>query len=63
MEEILGFVNSQLLSLHNFMHRDLSEAISVYAKRAGLKQVPMGGNERMRCIGTKRFREQNGIEA
>lgn len=63
LEEIPSFVNGQLLSVHNFMHCDLAEAIRSHATRAGLKQVQVGWNERMRCVGTKRFREQNGIEA
>lgn len=63
LEEIPSFVNSQLLSLHNFMHCDLAEAIRAHATRVSLKQVPVGWNERMRCVGTKRFRERNGIDA
>jgi hypothetical protein len=62
-ESIPLFVNGQLLSLHNFMHSDLSFAIGIHANRANLKQMPVGWNERMRCVGTKRFREENGIEA
>ncbi len=63
LEEIPSFVNSQLLSLHNFMHHDLVNAIRAHAMSASLKQVPVGWNERMRCVGTGRFRERNGIEA
>lgn len=63
LEEIPSFVNNQLLSLHNFMHYDLANAIRAHAIRVSLKQVPVGWNERMRCAGTKRFREQNGIDA
>lgn len=63
LEPIPSFINGQFLSLHNFMHRDLAAAIRAYAVSANLKQVPVGWNERMRCIGTMRFNEENGIEA
>ena len=62
MESIPSFVNGQLLSLHNFMHSDLALAIGAHANSASLKQVTVGWNERMRCVGSKRFREANGIE-
>lgn len=63
VEPIPSFINGQLLSLHNFMHRDLAIAVRAHAVRANLKQVPVGGNARMRCIGTMRFKEENGIES
>ena len=63
MEDISSFVNNQLLSLHIFMHQNLTNAIHAHAIRASFKQVPVGWNERMRCVGIKRFKEQNGIEA
>ena len=62
LEPIPSFINDQLLSLHYFMHRDLAAAIRAHAARSNLKRTPVGWNERMRCIGTMRFREANGIE-
>lgn len=59
--ESVESLNAQLLALHHFMHRDLAAAIHAHASRAGLRQVPVGTNERMRCIGIRRFRETNGI--
>lgn len=63
LEPIPSFINEQLLSLHHFMHRDLAAAIRAHADRSNLKQIPVGVNERMRCIGIMRFKELNGIEA
>ena len=62
LEPIPEFVNSQLLSLHSFMHNDLADAIRVYASRVNLKQVSVGMDGRMQCVGIKRFKEQNSID-
>lgn len=62
LEPIPIFVGGQLLLLHNFMHKDLAAAIRAHAVKANLKLVPVGWNERMRCIGTMRFKYESGIK-
>ena len=61
LEPIPDFVNGQLLALHSFMHTDLALAIRAHDVRSNFKLVPVGWNERMRCIGTRRFKAQNGL--
>ena len=63
LEPIHAFVNGQVLALHNFMHSELALAVRKHALRRGLKQVAVGMNESMYCIGTRRFREVNGVAA
>ncbi|WP_309374855.1 hypothetical protein [Rhodoferax sp.] len=63
LEPIPGFVNGQLLALHNFMHTDLAPAIRAYAVRSNFKLMTVGWNERIRCIGTRTFKTQNGVVA
>ncbi len=60
-EDIADFVNGQLLSLHNFMHYELARVLCVYVSTVESEPIPFGWSERMSCIGTRRFKELNGI--
>lgn len=61
LESVADFVNSQMLSLHNFMHTDLANAVRIHASSFNLKSVQVSGNHRISCIGIQRFRIINSI--
>jgi hypothetical protein len=63
LEPLPSFFNGQLLALHTFMHHDLAGAIRAHASRLSLRQIPVGSNERMTCMGIKRFKEANRVAA
>ena len=63
LEPVSEFVNTQMLSLHRFMHEELALAIVEYSTRVGLKRQQVGWNHRIRCLGIERFRTINAIAA
>ncbi len=63
LEPVGEFVNDQMLALHQFMHIELAGAIEAYADRSGFKRVKIGWDQRITCLGIRRFRKVNAISA
>ena len=59
LQPIQSFVNEQMLSLHDFMHVHLTAAVRSHATRLSLKQIPVGWDRKMICVGIQTFRRAN----
>jgi hypothetical protein len=61
MIPIFEFINSQMVSLHNFLHKDLYSAVKDYITRNGIDFREIGSNPRMSCLGIEIFKKVNNI--
>ena len=60
LEPVAGFVIDHLRLLHEFMHAQLAPAVRAYAVRVGLKHEQLAPEERLSCLGVRRFRAEVG---
>lgn len=60
---VFKFINSQMVSLHHFLHRDLYSALRDCIVRKDMDFKEIGFNPRMSCIGISVFKKVNNINA
>lgn len=53
------FINSQMLLLHKFMHKELTEALKTYAIRTNGIYYENDDRRRISCIGVEAFKKIN----
>jgi len=60
-QPVSDFINGQMLSLYNFMHSELANALRKHIDRHKLGYLEIGGIHRMACVGIELFRKVNSI--
>lgn len=61
MTPVFEFINSQMLSFHNFMHADLHNALKEHIARNGIDFKEIGSDPRMSSLGIALFKKINNI--